>query len=137
MLTISHYINKCHGSHGTKYADDTSFLLRKFQTFDFAISAIEILNDVKSWFASHKLLMNEAKTNIVYFSNSSNDKNSIIQIDLENCTLKSTDHTKFLGLYLDKELNWCTHLNKLCNKLSSSLFALRIVKNKLEAKSLI
>ena len=56
---------------------------------------------------------------------------------MEHLTLKSTDHAKFLGLYLDKELNWSIHLNKLCNKLSSSLFALRIVKNKLEAKSLI
>lgn len=127
-------INKC---HVTKFADDTSFLLKKLQNFDFAISAIEILNDVKTWFASHKLLMNEAKTNIVYFSNSVNDKNTTIQIEMEQCTLKSTDHTKFLGLYLDKELNWSVHLSKLCSKLSSSLFALRTVKNKLEASSLI
>ena len=127
-------INKC---HVTKYADDTSFLLRKLQNFDFESSAIEILNDVKVWFASHKLLMNEAKTNIVYFTNSSHDKNTTIQIVMEHLTLKSTDHTKFLGLHLDKELNWSVHINKLCNKLSSCLFALRIVKNKLEAKSLI
>ena len=127
-------INNC---HVTKYADDTSLLLRKLQNIDSALSAIEILNDVKTWFASHKLLMNEAKTNIVYFSNNTHDKNTTIQIESENVLLKSTDHTKFLGLYLDKELNWSVHMNKLCNKLSSSLFALRIVKNKLEAHSLI
>ena len=51
-------IDKC---HVTKFADDTSFLLTKLQCFDFTSSAIEILNDVKTWFASHKLLMNEAK----------------------------------------------------------------------------
>ena len=81
--------------------------------------------------------MNETKTNIVHLSNNSHDKNTTIQIDVEHMKLKSTDHTKFLGLYLDKELNWSVHLHKLCNKLSSSLFALRIVKNKLEANSLI
>ena len=95
-----------------------TILLRKLQNIDFALSAIEILNDVKTWFASHKLLMNEAKTNIVYFSNNTHDKNTTIQIESENVLLKSTDHTKFLGLYLDKELNWSVHMNKLCNKLS-------------------
>ena len=127
-------INKC---HVTKFADDTSFLLQKLKHFDFSTSAMEILNDVKIWFASHKLLMNEAKTNIVHFSNNLNDKYTTIEVDMDKYTLKSTDHTKFLGFYLDKELNWSIHINKLCSKLSSSLFALRTVKNKLEASSLI
>ena len=52
------------------------------------------------------------------------------------CCIESEIYAKFLGLYIDPQLNWKVHVDKLCKKLSSSLFALRILRDKIDATTL-
>ena len=117
------------------YADDTSMVFTGQNVNDVKEKAINTITNTKIWFSCHKLLMNDGKTNVMYFNKQY--ENNQIQLELETCTLNSANTTKFLGLYLDNELNWSTHITKLSNKLSSSLFALRVVKNKMEPFSLM
>jgi hypothetical protein len=39
-----------------------------------------------------------------------------------------TEHTKFLGLWLDKNIKWSLHTQQLATKLSKICFAIRIIK---------
>ena len=43
--------------------------------------------------------------------------------------LTTSDHTKFLGIEIDSELNWKEHVQYLAKKISSFTYALRIVSN--------
>jgi hypothetical protein len=38
------------------------------------------------------------------------------------------EHTQFLGMWLDNNLRWSTHIQKLANKLCKICFGLRVVK---------
>jgi hypothetical protein len=48
-------------------------------------------------------------------------------IKLNDAVIGYIDHTKFLGVWLDKNLKWCTHTQQLANKLCKICFALRII----------
>lgn len=43
--------------------------------------------------------------------------------------LNEVDCTKFLGMYIDKNLCWDTHVDHVCKKISSGIFLLRLMKN--------
>jgi hypothetical protein len=81
--------------------------------------------------------MNDDKTAIVLFTNIHSRNQVKIDIELNNITLESVPATKYLGLYIDQNLNFKMHVNKLCNKLSSSVFALRTLRNMVDPKILL
>ncbi len=43
---------------------------------------------------------------------------------LGDSILEEINSTKFLGIYLDQRLSWETHVNTLCSKIASNIFAL-------------
>lgn len=45
-------------------------------------------------------------------------------VTYENETIEVVNSTKFLGIIIDKKLDWKTHINELCKKLSQSSYAL-------------
>ena len=75
----------------------------------------------------NKLTLNLNKTVYVFFGNSKNE----IKPDLEisNITLKKAKIAKFLGLWLDEDLNWNTHITKLINKIKRNMHLLQVPKN--------
>lgn len=58
------------------------------------------------------------------------------KIILNNCKNKTSQCTKFLGLYIDEELGWKQHMKYLCDKLTSSIYAFRVTSKYLDAKGL-
>ena len=67
------------------------------------------------WFRANKLTLNLDKTAYILFQKSGPTKE--IDLELDGMTVHSVGTTKFLGMWLDKHLNWSTHLNKLYTKL--------------------
>jgi hypothetical protein len=63
------------------------------------------------WFSANGLVLNMDKTNIMKF-NPRNRQNEIFQIMYQNRPLIGTNNTKFLGLELDKNINWKNHIKK-------------------------
>ena len=117
------------------YADDTSFIIRNIREDTVSLEAKNLLLRCKNWLNNQNLVMNETKTAVILFQNSSNTIDC--NIEFENVSIACTEHTKFLGLTVDNNLKWKEHINKLCNKLSSSLFALRTLRGKVESRTLI
>ena len=52
-----------------------------------------------------------------------------IQIRVENTTIHNTSKTKFLGMWLDENLKWNTHIQKLTLKLTRNINLLRYNQN--------
>lgn len=100
-----------HMTNTIQYADDTTLY-----NIDDNINNLNRTKEVaqyaaKEWFTCNKLSLNVDKTIHINFS-------------LKDI-YSEADTVKFLGIHIDKKLNWKSHINAVCNKLSGIIFLLR------------
>jgi hypothetical protein len=82
------------------------------------------LHYMTGWFSANGLALNMEKTNIMKFT-SSYHQNEAFQIIYQNKTITGKNNTKFLGLELDKNINWKNHVQKIIPKLSSACYLVK------------
>jgi hypothetical protein len=111
------------------YADDTSLLI-KGNKYDerLAENVVKILDDVNQWFDANNLVLNMTKTNAICFSLKGN-KNILANQLLENNALHVINSYKFLGVVMDEKLRWSPHVDLLCGRLGSAIYAIKKIKD--------
>ena len=109
------------------FADDTTIYKshRNVRYLKWCIE--EDLKTISDWFKANKLSLNLNKTVYVFFGNSKNEVKPVLEIN--NIILKPSKIAKFLGLWLDEDLNWNTHITKLINKIKRNMHLLQVPKN--------
>ena len=90
---------------------------------------LKLLDD---WFRANQLSLNLSKTVLMNFWQNGNNVN----LDLDDIPIPTATTTKFLGLYLDNQLNWKLYTTMLFNKIQSNKYLLSISKNLLNERSL-
>ena len=90
---------------------------------DLNIAFEQLIN----WFKLNLLLLNFDKTYFIQFNNKSN-YTSEIQINCEDKQISIANETKFLGLFINNNLSWNTHIECIMCKLRSACYAVRSVK---------
>ena len=109
------------------FADDTTIFYSTKHLDELYDNISFDLNTLSDWFKANKLSLNVNKTNYMIFKNIKTPDNSkIIKIGTE--IIEQTSIAKFLGIFIDDQLNWKTHIDYVRNKLSSGLYALNISK---------
>ena len=111
-----------------QFADDTTLYLSN-KNLKYLQWCVEC--DVRSiidWFRANKLTLNISKTLCMVF-NPPGHKMQSIELEFGDVKLKSSDCTKFLGVWIDNRLNWNHHLKQLMIKLKRNLGLLRNSKN--------
>jgi len=73
------------------------------------------------------LFLNFDKTHFIQFNNKSTGT-SEIQINYEDKQISIANETKFLGLSINNNLSWKTHIKCIKSKLSSACYTMRSVK---------
>ena len=115
------------------FADDCTFQLTGSDPNFLIRRANEELSKAQVWFQANKLTLNIKKTKYILFRNPNthvhlNDvligDNTIERVG-ENCKEKSF---RFLGHWVDENLSWKYHLEKLQSKLISANYALSTSK---------
>ena len=94
-------------------------------------------DSLTEWFRSNKLSLNVGKTNYVVFKNNPKPIESNLNIKVGNIPIEHKNVVKFLGVYIDAKLEWHDHIKYIKNKLNSSIYAMRKVKNILNTNHLI
>ena len=111
------------------FADDTNI----FCIGDDLASLTERLNrelvKLTKWFRINKLSLNVSKSNYMVFGKKS-AKNVVVK--LNGVELESVPYTKFLGVYIDYELNWGTHIQTVCRKISKVIGVMFKIKDKVD-----
>ena len=100
------------------FADDTSLLtkgkspkqLQKFLNLD--------LKNLCKWLKANKISLNTSKTELIIFKNHKKAINFNFKIMINGRKLIPTNYVKYLGIYLDSNLNWSHHCDILSAKLS-------------------
>ena len=71
------------------------------------------LNNISDWFRANKLTLNISKSVYMIFSRKNHND---IDLKLGDTKLPKVTTTKFLGMWIDQNLNWNEHLSKLKKK---------------------
>ena len=75
---------------------------------------------LNSWFKANKMTLNTDKTSFIIFkSKYLHIPNIPNEIKFLNTKINRAEQVKFLGITLDENLSWDTHINEICNKLKA------------------
>ena len=106
-----------------QFADDTTLYIGHYNMKYLKFMIETDLENISDWFRANKLTLNVAKTNCLVFGKKSPELTTALSINGEQMHVTNT--TKFLGVWIDNNLNWNHHLEHLKNRLKSRLCMLR------------
>ena len=89
------------------------------------------LNIMSDWFKANKLSLNLDKTVGIKLWDNSN-----FMLHTNNMSIEMTDHTKFLGMFIDYKLTWHIHATHLLDKLNMNRRLMTLGKNHLDTMCL-
>ena len=103
------------------YADDST--LSTYLPGDNVLDSAELINGelkcLDRWLKSNKISINADKTKYMLFSYYKNV--NFPDINVGNNTINETSVTKFLGIHIDKKLNFVDHITGMSMKVAKSI----------------
>ena len=112
------------------YADDTNLIFHDKDLKKLITSINSELPKVQSWFSANKLTLNTKKTHSIIFHNRQQAiPTDEIILKFGNNTIQQKSDMKFLGIYLDKNLNWKKHITYKCNQILKVNYLLSKLKH--------
>ena len=115
-----------------QFADDTTLLFGHHNRNYLKYCIERELENLQDWFYANKLTLNVEKSVYMLFEKVKTKHDFRITVcdkEIPRCT-----SAKFLGTWLDDNLNWNTHVKKLLSKLKSGLGMMRRVNKYLTNK---
>jgi hypothetical protein len=80
----------------------------------------EELIKLTDWLRANKLSLDISKSKYMLIS-SSNKLKVNLDIKIGNISLKQSEFVKYLGIYIDQNLTWKSHINYISKKISKSV----------------
>ena len=115
------------------FADDTSISLALRDPLRRADILNADLEQINNWAKTWKIKFNAQKTELLNFKR---DNLAIQPLNFDNSILQDTDTHKHLGLTLQNDCKWNTHINNLIQKVTLLLSLLKSYKYRLSRKAL-
>ena len=134
------------------FADDTTLLLSHHNLQQLIDTANIEFQKICEYFRINKLALHQGKTNYILitntkvhvpihiYCNNNNDENHNPRLITEISQITNDSDipaAKFLGVFLDPQLNFRYHIDSVRKRLSQALYSLRLAKNLLNTSSLI
>ena len=141
LIYINDIVNSTKKGEFILFADDTNIFVTgdsKIQAFK---NANEVMNEISRYMISNQLHMNMLKCVYMYFQPKLNHQDQakciramdfntqrnteILNIYVQGKKIKRVINTRFLGVIIDEDLSWDTHIKELHKKLLSSLISIK------------
>ena len=118
------------------FADD-SCVYHSHQNIDHLINiANNELPFIYQWLCANKLTLNIEKSHCIIFRRKKKLPPNIAPIQINNHIIKYTTNTNFLGLLLNYQLSWTSHIGSVISKLNKFKGILYITRNSLTINAL-
>ena len=109
------------------YADDTSISYSSSSLVDIEQTLNSELNDLKLWMQGNKLSLNVLKTQAMVVGSKPKIKKITDKIVdhpkffIGGSQVENVDRAKYLGVIIDKNLNWEEHISNVRTKVSRAI----------------
>ena len=112
------------------FADDSTVSLpfKKAESSSIHLIINQNLRFINNWLQSNKIQINISKTKYMLYSCRSVADLGSIFIETGQIILRS-NCMKFLGIFIDENLNFTQHVNHICSKISKSIGILHKIRN--------
>ena len=116
-----------------QFADDTTLYV-SHSSIDYIRFCLEHDLDVlQDWFLANKLTLNISKSIVILFGK---HDGQTLTVHIDDNVIPQANCTKFLGIWIDDQLTWREHTNKLLLKLNANLNLLKVGRNHLTQHAL-
>ena len=115
------YINdlqNCTTSPPQFFADDTCVIMNDANLKSLEVKCSNELTNIYEWMNANQLNINTTKSQALVISFKLKFKNIIINTAFNQAQLQVLPNLKYLGIYLDKDLNFSKHLNYIESKIA-------------------
>lgn len=107
------------------YADDIAVTIESDSRIRLLEIAQNVIDSIKDWANTNKLCLSAHKTKILINKSPARVHFRDINIKIDNQKISITDSFKYLGLIIDRKLNFIQHINYVAQKAKSLILALR------------
>ena len=119
------------------FADDSNIF-----SSNKSLQALELLiNDklkiISNWLCCNRLSFNIDKTNFVVFHPRQKKSNYCINLSINGKCIKEVNTVRYLGFYLDANLNWKSHIHHVAGKVKRSIGTLFKIRKFVTPKILL
>jgi len=119
------------------FADDTNIFVHSPTLPDLNIKCQYTINIISDWMLANKLTINCDKTNyMVFHPNKTTKDSSDLNLYINNQQIKRAIVTKYLGVYIDENLDWKLHIKEVCQALRKYVGVFYKLNQKLPIKVL-
>ena len=105
------------------FADDTTVFLNGPCLQDLLKNLSDDLFKIKEWLIHNRLLINLSKTHAISFFQK--NKNITLSLYCGDDKIEFVKETKLLGVIIDNNLKFSSHINLLCKKANSKAFLIK------------
>ena len=111
------------------YADDTHITYAGSVLHLIQSSLSHDLEKLSKWLVSNRLTFNATKSEFMLIGSRRRSSTlSDTQLSIDNVPIEQVPTVKSLGIYIDENLTWYSHIDKLCKKIASTTGAIKRVK---------
>ena len=142
MVPLEHIINR-HGLNSVIYADDSQLYVACDSRTDFTVvSRIEtcVNNEIRHWMGENMLALNDAKTEIIWFSSRFKEPNLRVlanaHVKVGSVCISTSDTVRNLGVIFDSAGTMNSHITNVCKTASYSLWRIGKLRRLLDQSSI-
>ena len=100
------------------FADDANIIITGYNYSEISTRVKTVLSAIDKWVTLNGLKLNIKKTKYMVFSNKRDNNTDKFNITLNGVSIEHSDRERFLGVILDSNLAWNSHLSGLASKIS-------------------
>ena len=112
------------------YADDTHITYAGSDLHLIQSSLSHDLEKLSKWLVSNRLTLRATKVEFMLICSRQrlSTLSDTLELSIDNIPIEEFPSVKSLGIYIDENLTWHSHIDKLCKKIASAIGAIKRVK---------
>lgn len=103
------------------FADDTNIFAQSKDPIELFRKVNSGLEELNKWFRCNKLTLNHKKTEYMLFAGPKHQSVSELTLKIGGEQIKRVNGARFLGVWVDHELRWSPHIERVKSKISQLL----------------
>ena len=112
------------------YADDTHITYAGVDVNSIQLNLNHDLDNLNNWLISNKLTLNTAKTEFMLIGSRQklSTLSNPLELSIDDVPIEQISSVKSLGIFIDENLRWQTHIDKLFEKVASGKGAIKRIR---------